>query len=409
MLTLVVALLCSGTAEEQSTGRVVVALGRQTDLTRRLDIIRRVRPFGETLSTREVFARLAGISPSELLSAEQMQAMAERADNLDAEGNADEAGSLRAQVIDAYEHTPTLDAKIQLQAALALHSLAGALVVANRKKDALALFATAHQRFPTVPIDVMRHRPDVVRVYERATADARRAPTTKVTVQTTRAGTLGFDSNALGPIQTTRVFDAPLGRLMVWVSDARGRSLAHLIEVGTEPMTVTVDFDLESRLVNDSGLHLSCSTDCDSLLLRMRRAGSFSQVIGVRMTGTDTSETVIADESEMTRRSPLTEVDDIADPPFIAPPDHRISPWSFAPFGVGQLKQKRHVLGGALLGLAAGALTWNIVSAVNRDRGTEDDSPAQQNISAALLVAIGLVSTAESLIYDYRHSDYPAK
>lgn len=408
---------------------IVLGLGDDPRVLKRLDIVRRMSPFGETASAMQVLGWLSGIAEPSTMSVGEMRTKLDRADDLDAEYQLADAKKLREEVIAAYQLTPLAEPAAGVQAALAMQDIAAQYVTSGKKKDALAGFVEVLRRFPTVPIDMNKHRPDIVATYEKAAGDIKKLPQQKLTVASTRAGTVMLDGRSLGAIaagnsQQVGTGSAvgsvtamvPRGRYNVWMSDAEGRSFVHPIDVGTMPLTVTVDFELEERVVVEPTLFIRCSAelnDCDQALTRLQKATGATRVIGVRMVSQEASEAVVADNTGGVTTEPLQTVDEIADPPLMvnsnAGPSHSISPWSVTPFGIAQFMQHRPVVGSIFAAATAGAIGWNIAASMSKDGAHDDPSRTQQNVSAALVVGTIVGAALEGFIHDWRDPNYPAR
>ncbi|MBC7795218.1 MAG: hypothetical protein H7Z43_16055, partial [Clostridia bacterium] len=285
MLPFVVKLVILSAIAEST---VVVGIRAGAGVEERLEIIRRTQPFGATLTGSEMHARLAGLTEgaSELAAAE-LEARLEHADDLESINEIDAAQRERHSVIDAYERTPVVSSTMQALAARAMQDRAAALFLANRKRDAAVEFANVHRRFPTVPIDLMRYRPDIVQAYERAAGDPRNVARTKLTIRSTRPGVVMLDARAIGEMTNMVTVDVVRGNYMLWLRDASGYSLARPLDIGPTPIEVDIDFELELRLEGKSPPQLRCTDDCEDFVSRLRSAAKLDRVIAIRMTGTD--------------------------------------------------------------------------------------------------------------------------
>lgn len=404
---------------------IVLGLGDDPRVLKRLDIVRRMSPFGETASARQVQGWLSGIADPSVMTVAEMRAKLDRADELDAEFQIQDAKKLRDEVVAAYSSMPVAEPAAGVQTALAMQDTAAQLVTTNKKKEALAAFVEQQRRFPTVSIDMNKHRPDIVATYEKAAGEIKKLPQQKLTVASTRAGTVMLDGRSLGAIAAGNSQQVtpgsavgsitamvPRGRYNVWMSDASGRSFMHPVDVGAMPLAVMVDFDLEQRMVTEPTLFIRCGADCDPVLTRLQKATGVARVIGVRMVSQEASEAVVADATGELKTEPLQTVDEIADPPLVtatakAGPDHHISPWSVAPFGVAQFMQHRPVVGTVFAAVTAGAIGWNIAAATSKDGPHDNPNRTQQNISAGLVVGAVVGAALEGFLWDWRHPTYP--
>lgn len=416
-----VAHLLAASAANASDATIVLGLGDDPRVFKRLDIVRRMSPFGEPATAVQVLGWMSGIAEPALANIGEMRAKLDRADDLDAEYQLADARQLRTAVIAAYDHSPVPEPAAGVQAALATQDMAGQLVTSGKKKDALAAFTEQQRRFPTVSIDMNKHRPDIVALYEKAASEMKKQPQQKITVSSNRPGLVMLDGRSLGAIANDAnaapgtvggkvTASVPRGRYLLWMSDAGGRSLTHVVDVGAAPLSVTIDFDLEQRIVTEPTFFVRCASDCDQLLTRLQKATQASRVIGVRMVSPDVSEAVVADSTGV-KTEPLQTIDEIADPPLTASAkedrSHRVSPWSVAPLGIAQFTQHRPVAGAIFASLSAGAIAWNVASSLRDDNTRGSSVRAQQNISAGLVIGVVLAAAIEGFVQDWSDPEYP--
>ena len=410
---------------------IVVATQTEPTLTERIRAIKDWNAaVGVTvLDQDEVLRRLTGQASPEL--AVDLDAMKKRvADAAYRESHYDDAGALvlREEVLRAYDRSVIPNSDFQTVAARALHDMAGNALGNHQTKDALDAARMAQRRFPGVPLDTIRHNPNVEQLFRRAFVELKRSPLTDVTITTTKPGTVMADGVRLGQIETTMTVKMSQGNWLFWIDDLRGKSLMHPVTVGSEPITVNLDFALETSLSWTPVPTLRCdnASPCNVKLRELAKRAGVTQAVGLSLDDDDPRQpatgTFVRADDGTTESRPLVALGDYnlpqsyflkAEAEAAAAKPDRFSGWSVVPYGVGQYAKGRYVVGGIFTALGVGFAVWH-VSATNSlsnylgpDAAHRNSLRNQQNLSAGLLIGVGILSIGEAIYWGARHPTYP--
>jgi hypothetical protein len=354
------------------------------------------------LTTEQVWQRLTGLPTPRSVDRDALSRLL--ADAAEHEARFDTAGAnaLREQVLSAFDQSlrPTVD-QAELAARAVFDQVAALLGEADRAAaEERALLGV--RRFGGFRLDPARYPPGVVAFVESVRQSQSAAPRGRLRIEADGPGTVLIDGREVCTASAACSLELPAGAYRVWMVEPNGgSSLSHHLEVRPGESVLRVALGLESRLSLTPDPALSCSRDCGASLRALGARLGVDRILGVHAPGQPGPAGVLVSVSSG-ESSPWPPATVTAVPEMSAPtPRPRFSPWSLAPFGVGQFAQDRPVLGGTYLAAEVGLFVWHLVAwqrhaaAVRDDDfGREPSLRDQRNLSAGLFygsLAAGIV------------------
>ena len=378
------------------------------------------------LDTTEVMRRLTGQPAPRLVDLDEIKKRVEEARMFESR-SADRARAVAArnELLFTYDNAIVPDFDLQLVIGRVLHDSAAAATDIRQTKVAQDAARMAQRRFPDVAMDGTLHPREIAALLYRATVDLKRAPRTDVTIVSTRRGNVMADGLDLGTIETTKTVKLAQGTWLFWMFDGTDKSVPHYVTVGTQPVTIDIDFALEARLSWTPVPTLRCDgSSCNEVLRALAKRIGVTEAVGLSLDDNDVRQpatgTFVRTDDGSVESQPVIAVADLFPPPSYyikaeaeaAKPD-RFSAWSLMPFGGGQYAQGRYVIGGIFTGIGAGLATWHIIASIERGNYMGPDADhrsalrTQKNVSGMALIGVGLVSVGEAIYWGYRHPTYP--
>jgi len=337
----------------------------------------------EVLDHSSAWATLTGSPLTEQPPTDGLWATLHEARRLAARFDTQGAQALWIDLLETYEQQVWLLPQLTDLAASVLHDLAAAHLSEGNPTTAVQLAQTALCRFPSKQLDRQRYPPPVHNLFETAGQQLRES-SQGVLVVHSEPGQVFADGHALGPTQGVLRRNLPTGTYRVWVQTEHGSSFAHTIDLD-DRTEIAIAAEFESCL-GFPPLTLRCPQSYATHLQMMRARLGVDRI-------------VISTSDENLRPDEKLEI-----LPRVAQPG--FSALYLLPFGGAQFAQDRPVAGSLYLGSGIGLVTWHLIaiskhnSAVRRnDFDAEDSLRLHRNLSAGLLVGVGVATVLEAVIY----------
>ncbi len=318
------------------------------------------------------------------------------------------ANDLRQQILRAFDHAVRPSSQMRALAGEAGLDMVAALLAEGQLETAEATAREIWARFPSTPIDETRHPPDAVQwlaARRDAVASDRRFP---LTVLSSRAGVLFADGTRIGDTTGQLSTQLPRGSYRIWLEWEGGVSLPHAVELGpdaatekAQPVTVTIDADLESRIGFGTTTTVKCAQKCAAVLGALGTRLGADRIVGVGTPETREEHFRVVEVDVET--GDARELDIPADLHALVraldrepeAPMATFRPTYLIPFGGGQLAQDRPLFAAGYLGIQLGLLGWYLwLRREESAAGDIGDLLREQELRARQDLALGFLVTA---------------
>ena len=182
----------------------IIPIGPQSEVLEPYQALQTQNP--SWLTAEDVFKKLVGHPDPAQPSAQSLRALVNKAREKEAHFKSAQAAKLRKQVFESIARAPVLSRELVDLASETGHDQVAALLAQGQQAEAQKRATWLMAHYNSQPIDKLRHPPNVVKILSQA---GQPKAQTKLTITTSRGGTLFADGQELGQIESTKTVSLP--------------------------------------------------------------------------------------------------------------------------------------------------------------------------------------------------------